>query len=82
MTDTTTEHLLDALAPQIHDRLRGREGRLSWLRLTSPPDHCDEVAAEIDALLARMGIDFVDVQVDPEEGTPRIVEARFDQGWA
>jgi hypothetical protein len=82
MPQPATERTLDLLALEIHRRVRGREGRLCWLRLTAPASQRAEVEAEIDALLARMGLDFVDVHIDADDGDPRIVEARFDQGWA
>ena len=82
MPQPRAEHALDHLAAQIHDRVRHRPGRLSWLRVCAPPAQRDEVAAHLESLLADMGLDFVDVAIDAREGRPEIIEARFDRGWA
>lgn len=77
-----TDPALDRLAAQIHARVQQRPGRLSWLRVCAPPDQRDAVARHLEGLLADMGLDFVDVQIDPDAEGTRIVEARFDRGWA
>jgi len=82
MPEPTAERALDDLAAQIHACISDRVGRLSWLRICAPPEDREEIANHLDELLTEMGLDFVDVQIDPASGAPRIAEARFDEGWA
>lgn len=82
MTQPETERILDQLAQEIHACVNQQSGRLSWLQVSAPAPQVDKIRGEISAFLAKMGLDFIDVEVKEGEGTPRILSYKFDEGWS
>lgn len=83
MSTTESLEVLDTLATQVTALVAEHDGRLAWIRVTAPAALADHVDRELPQRLAAHGIDFVDVDVSPDEdAAPRILEHRFDGGWA
>ena len=82
MSQPQTERVLDQLAHEIHTCVQSRPGRLSWVKVSAPVQVADDVRDKLCALLNRMGLDFVDIEVSAEEGDPKVLEVRFDEGWS
>ncbi|TVQ90241.1 MAG: hypothetical protein EA397_12860 [Deltaproteobacteria bacterium] len=82
MSQPQTERVLDQLAHEIHACVEARPGRLSWVRVSAPVQVADDVRDKLSALLTRMGLDFVDIEVSAQDGDPKVLDVRFDEGWS
>ena len=71
----------DALAQAALRIVRERTGRLVALIVRIPADlDAERFRQQFDARLADVGLDFVDLSIDPERGPLRIVAADFHAG--